>query len=192
MKIMQFIFFVALLFFIATSTSKTVYAFKTSTSSAPIKSGSAILALDTLSEEVDHRVEILEAFLKSYNSPLADEAQTFIEEADKYGLDWKLVVSISGVESYFGHLIPYKSYNGWGWGVYGKNVIYFNSWKDGIQTISRDLRVKYINKWGASDVFSIGRYYAADPRWANKVIFFMKKIDQFALNYKLQKLPITL
>ena len=80
----------------------------------------------------DSRVKILAEYLKSQDSPLAANASDFVDYADKYNLDWKLVAAISGVESTFGKAIPKSSYNGWGWGVYGNNVIRFASWKDGI------------------------------------------------------------
>src|SRR6266581_617025 len=89
--------------------------------------------------EADGHVKILRAFLKKYNSPLADYAPVFIQEADKNNLDWKLVASICGVESYFGQQIPYNSYNGWGFGVYGDHVLRFTSWDQGISTVSQSL-----------------------------------------------------
>ncbi len=158
---------------------------KTSVQSAKLATSSGI----TVS---DNREEILRAFLEKYNSPLVDSAGTFIEEADKNNLDWKLVVSIAGVESWFGQRIPYNSYNGWGWGVYGDNVIRFASWDEGIKTISKDLRVKYMEKWGAKDVYEIGQIYAADPNWANKVTSFMNKIEAFAEKSEHSTLSISI
>jgi len=154
---------------------------------------SASLVIDTqFTAEKDSRVEQLETFLSAHNSPMVGSAKTFIEEADKNNLDWKLVASIAGVESYFGKLIPYGSYNGWGWGVYGNNVIMFPSWDEAIKTISQSLREKYIDKWGASDVYTIGRFYAADPNWANKVSSFMNKIERFDHKDELASLSISL
>ena len=79
---------------------------------------------------MDDRARILEGFLLQYDSPLAPYAGDFIKYADEYNLDWRLVASIAGLESTFGKRIPYQSYNGWGWGVYGDNVIRFDSWTD--------------------------------------------------------------
>src|ERR1035437_123786 len=47
----------------------------------------------------DSRVKILTSFLKQYNSPLTPYASDFVQMADRYNLDWKLVAAISGVES---------------------------------------------------------------------------------------------
>jgi hypothetical protein len=127
----------------------------------------------------DSRVRILREYLEKYNSPLVPYAGTFVENADKYNLDWKLVAAISGVESTFGREIPNDSYNGWGWGIYGDNMIRFSSWNEGIQTISEGIRTKYMDKWGAKDVYEIGRLYAASPTWAQRVESIMNSIDNF-------------
>src|SRR3989344_733927 len=112
------------------------------------------------------REEVLEKYLKKFNSPLAPYAWVFIQQADTYDLDWRLLVSISGVESTFAKHYPYNSHNAWGWGIYGDNMIVFESWDDAITTISKELRERYIDTWKAEDVYQIGRYYAASPTWA--------------------------
>lgn len=143
-------------------------------------------------QKVDRREEILRKYLEKYNSPLVPSAGTFIKEADKNGLDWKLVVSIAGVESYFGKHIPYNSNNGWGWGVYGNNVHNFATWNEGITEISSELRSKYMNKWGASSVTEIGSFYAADPNWSNKVTHFMDELEDFSEKENPQLLTLNI
>lgn len=157
---------------------------------------SALIAQNEAKVKIDERPEILREFLNQYKSPLADSAQTFIEAADRNDLDWRLVAAISGVESGFAHALPYNSYNAWGWGIYGNNVHRFVSYDVAINTISDGLGQRYIKKWGAKTVYDIGRYYAADPNWANKVMFFMNKIETFKENYaaisNTASLPLTI
>ena len=155
---------------------------------AEISAGSSAALLKPVAKEPDNRVIILREFLGQYNSPLVPFASDFVEIADKYDLDWKLVAAISGVESTFGKQVPYSSFNGWGWGIYGDNMIRFSSWTQGIETVSEGLRTNYINKWGAQDVYEIGRFYAASPTWAQRVSYFMRKISEF----KEQKLAVSL
>jgi len=156
---------------------------------AEIAAGSSAALLKPVTKKVpDSRTKILGEFLGKYNSPLAPFAADFVEIADKYNLNWKLVAAISGVESTFGHQIPYESFNGWGWGIYGDNMIRFSSWTEGIETVSEGLRTSYIDKWGAKDVYEIGRFYAASPTWAQRVSYFMRKIDEF----KDQRLAVSL
>lgn len=133
-------------------------------------------------EITDSRITKLEAFLTAYNSPLAADAGHFVKEADRLGLDWRLVAAICGVESTFGKHIPANSYNGWGWGVFtGTNDgVHFSSWKDGITQVSEGLKYRYIDK-GATSIDAMGKIYAASPTWSMKVKFFIEKIDAFML-----------
>lgn len=157
-----------------------------------LASGSSAKIELVKAKNFDSRVKILEDYLNQFNSPLVGEASTFVRYADQYDLDWKLVAAISGVESTFGKQIPYRSYNGWGWGIYGTNMIYFNSWEDGIRTVSEGLRTNYLDKWGATNVYEIGRIYAASPTWAQRVDYFMGKISDFALRNPQSALPLSL
>lgn len=129
----------------------------------------------------DERVEKLTAYLKYQNSPLADEAQTFIEEAEKNDLDWRLVPAIAGIESTYGKRIPTKSYNAWGWGVFtGQSFgVVFPSWSDGIAQVSEGLKKGYIDR-GATTIYSIGRWYASSPTWAGRVSFLIEDIEHFS------------
>ena len=143
---------------------------KASASSANIK-------LSEVNQEAnDYRVKVLKSYLEERNSPLSENADDFVRYADKYNLDWKFVAAISGLESSFGQRIPYNSYNAWGWGIYGDNMITFNSWEEGIGVISQGLREKYINRWGASNVYEIDSFYASSPTWAVRVDGFMNSI----------------
>lgn len=128
----------------------------------------------------DGRVTKLKAYLTQHNSPMADDAGHFIAEADRLGLDWKLVAAIAGVESTFGKHIPRNSYNGWGWGVFtGQNDgIHFDSWKDGITTVSEGLKYRYVDR-GADTIEKMGSIYAASPTWSIKVRYFLTKIENF-------------
>lgn len=140
----------------------------------------------------DSRVKIVENYLKRYDSPMADNASDFIYYADKYDLDWRLVLAIAGVESTYGKQIPPFSYNGWGWGVYGDNVIRFKSWKEGIQTVSQGLRERYMDKWGGKDIYQIGSIYASSPHWANSVNIHLAMIQRFILTNPQDNLSLSL
>lgn len=132
---------------------------------------------------VDYRVIRLKSFLKTYNSPLVDHAVTFIREADKHNLDWRLVAAIAGTESTFGKHIPQGSYNAWGWGIPtgAQSGIGFDNWDHGIATVTQGLKERYVNK-GSTTIPQIGRIYAASPVWANHVEFFFDKITNYIPN----------
>jgi len=153
---------------------------------------SASIAIAEKETGEDYRIKILKAYLEKYNSPLAQDADSFVKYADKYNLDWKFVAAISGLESTFGQQIPYNSYNAWGWGIYGDNIIRFKSWDEGIQTISQGLREKYMDKWGAQDIYQIGKIYASSPTWAQRVSYFMDNIQDFTLRNPQDALSLSL
>lgn len=144
--------------------------------------------------ELDPRAAILRDYLAQYNSPLQYHAQDFIDAADTYDVDWKLVPAIAGVESTFGKHIP-GGYNGWGWGIYGDNRLGFASWRDGIFTVTKGLKEGYIDQ-GLTEPYSMNRKYAASKTWGQKVSYFMNDIDRFSkISYRVaepsrDKLPI--
>lgn len=138
------------------------------------EAGASATLASRASDASDDRADRLEAYLVSHRSPLAPYAKVFVAKADEYNLDWRLVAAISGVESTFGKRIPAHSYNAYGW---NGGYFSFKSWEDGIDTVSKTLREKYANKWGADTVWEIAPYYAPPSKtWAGNVNFFMEKI----------------
>jgi hypothetical protein len=122
----------------------------------------------------ENRVQVLQQFFKKFDSPLANFSEDFIAAADFYNIDWRLLPAISGVESTFGKQMISGTYNAYGW---GGGIIRFESWSDGIWTISSALKEKYIDK-GADSIYKIGRIYCPpNPLWASKVQGFMDKIE---------------
>lgn len=122
----------------------------------------------------DMRTVALQNVLRRYNSVLTPYAPAYVKYADKYGVDWRLLPAISGLESYFATFYVPGTYNAYGW---GGGYIYFDSWENGIETINRALREKYINR-GADDVWSIGPIYAENPAWSERVNYFIQEIDR--------------
>ncbi len=170
--------FLAAFTLLAAFTPQTVEANLTKGSSAVLAHSNAPVTPPHV--EKDNRAEILKTYLESYNSPLAAHAQTFIDEADKNNLDWRLIAAIAGGESTFGQAIPAYSFNAWGYGVYGNNVRRFASWDDGIATVSKAIRTDYLYDSEETNVYQIGAKYAADPNWPVKTLRFMSEIDAVA------------
>ena len=139
---------------------------------------SAQLAIARVSAEKnisnDARVIAVRNVLEKYGSTLAPEAENFVYYADKHGIDWRLLVSIAGLESGYGSRYVQGSYNAYGW---GGGYIYFDSWEHGIDSISRSLRTRYYDR-GANTVEKIGPIYAENPHWAQRIRGFMSRIDK--------------
>ncbi len=137
--------------------------------------------VEIVATKLDPKAQVLSEYLASFNSPLQYHAQDFIDAAEAYDLDWKMLPAIAGVESTFGKHIP-GGYNGWGWGVYGTQAIYFSSWREAIFTISKGLRENYMDK-GYTEPYSMNRIYAASPTWGARVSYFMNDMEKFAAGY---------
>lgn len=144
-------------------------------SSRPSATVSANLAPD----ERTIRVATIQAFLDHYNSPLASHAAHFVDEAEKYDIDWRLVAAIAGTESTFGKRVPYNSHNAWGWGIPtgASSGIGFDSWEEGISAVSKGLGEKYFINDSVT-LRDVAHRYAASPHWHDKVSFFLRKIDE--------------
>lgn len=141
-------------------------------------------------KKLDNKAKILAEYLARFDSPLQYHAQDFIDASENFGLDWKMLPAIAGVESTFGKQIP-GGFNAWGWGVYASQAIYFNSWKEGIFAVAKGLRENYLDK-GLNDPYAINRMYAASPFWGGKVTYFMQDLEKFANEFvdKTPQLPI--
>ena len=143
---------------------------------------SQVAETEIVSKKLDRQAQVLQAYLAKFDSPLQYSAQDFVDAANMYKLDWKMLPAIAGVESTFGKQIP-GGFNAYGWGVYGTQAIYFDSWKDGIFTVAQGLRENYLNK-GLNDPYSINRIYAASPYWGGHVAYFMADLEKFANNFE--------
>lgn len=154
--------------------------------SSQITNGSSLSSTKFLT--IDPRILALNKFLSDYHSPMAPYAKSFVDSADKYGLDWRLVASISGVESAFGNITPTSSHNGWGWrGINANSAGWsiFDTWADGIAEISKGLAQGY----GTSlTPFQIEPSYCPPcaegtaHSWANGVTNYMNELDYYVDN----------
>ena len=127
---------------------------------------------------MDARPLILEEYLKKYDSPLAADAQTIVEIADKYQLDWRLTTAIAQKESGLCRAIPENSFNCWGWGIHSKGVLKFDSFAEGVETVSRGLREYYLDQ-GFVSVEEIMTKYAhpSSTTWAEGVNLYISQIE---------------
>lgn len=124
----------------------------------------------------DLRVQTLEEYFARYNSPLADEADTFVETADKYGLDWRFMPAIAGMESIFARRVLYNSYNPFGW---GGGYIMFESWEEAIRTVAQSLgeRSAKNDRYGPEAWAAI--YCPPNSHnWTKGVRYFMGEIEK--------------
>ncbi len=128
----------------------------------------------------DAHSKIIENFFKKYKTPLANQGNTFVEVADKYSLDWRLLPAIAMQESLGGKKVIDNSHNPFGYGIYDKLVVKFSSWEEGIERVGRALREDYLNRGLKTPVQIMAKYtppsLAKGGTWAKGVNSFMEEL----------------
>jgi len=132
-------------------------------------------------EEVlrQEKADKIDAFLKTYKSPLAGHGIKFVTEAEKHNIDWRLLVAISGRESTFGlHSCKRVTNSFLG---YGSCKINFKSTDDAIERVSASLGgsdEKTAHHYeGKTTLQILRKYNSVIPNYPNEVVKIMKMID---------------
>jgi hypothetical protein len=131
--------------------------------------------IDTGKED---KILALEAFFEKQKSPLLENAETFVEVAEKYDLDYRLLPAIACMESSCGKRLIQGSYNPFGWGVHGNSAIYFKSFDEAIETVGKGIHEKYVSR-GLDTPEKMAPVYTPpnSVNWKNGVNFFIGKIE---------------
>ncbi len=142
---------------------------------AALPPASGSLKTTLISQDV--RVVVVKDFLKRYKSELYPYAQTIVDAADKYKLDYRLIPAIAMQESNLCKKAPKDSYNCWGFAIYGKKVLKFDNYADAINTVTKTLAVQY-KQQGLETPEQIMTKYTpgSDGTWAKSVNYFMDEL----------------
>jgi len=126
----------------------------------------------------DARVAVLTDFFQSNHSILTPYAQEIVTDADKYGLDYRLLPAIAMQESTLCQKFPKNSFNCWGFGIYTGHMTKFSSFDEAIDTISKTLDQQY-KAYGLVTPDAIMTKYtpSSNGSWAAGVNLFMTKIN---------------
>ncbi len=126
----------------------------------------------------DARPAVLRQYLTVYGSPLIPYAEKIVQIADKYGLDYRLITAIAQQESNLCKIIPYDSYNCWGWGITGSSTLYFDSYDQAIETVTKGLKENYINKGYVTPDEIMTKYTPhSNGSWARGVNIFLADME---------------
>lgn len=132
---------------------------------------------DSISQD-DGRVGKVTAFLEQFNSPLVQYASLIVNDADKYGIDYRLVPAVGAQES--GDCQKGREINGthncWGFGIYGKKITSFEDYETGIDTVTRYFANK--KSHGVDTLEEIGSIYNPTDHnnWKANVASFMNQL----------------
>lgn len=126
----------------------------------------------------DARIEIVRQFFEKHNSPLEPYAKDVVSYADEYNLDFRLVPAIAMQESNLCKKAPSNSHNCWGFGVYGKQVTRFASYKEGIYHVTKTLSTHYKDSGLETPEEIMSKYTPSNTgSWAASVNFFMNQLQ---------------
>lgn len=131
------------------------------------------LTMEADIQSSDARLGKVLAFLEENNSPLTPYASTIIADADKYGIDYRLLPAIAMQETTACHKEIPGTYNCWGYGIYNHKITSFPSYEDAIDTISRYFAKK--KEHGIVTLDAIGNIYNPTNHndWKQNVNAFM-------------------
>ena len=138
-----------------------------------------VITATIVAKKADPRALQVYYFLKKYDSPLQGSAVDFVEIADKYRVDWKVLVSITGVESTFGKNIAQDSFNPFGY-MCKNGVCYFNSFREAIEqtakTISHDRAYSEYRRTRQVYDLAVPYNFVHPTEWTQKIQFFIELI----------------
>ncbi len=117
----------------------------------------------------DPRLASLRAFFSQARCPAAELSLVFLEAADRYGLDWRLLPSLSFVETTGGKAAPNNNLFGWDSGRAA-----FTSAAASIRAVAYSLAHSSLYK--GKDVDGILRVYNQAPAYRIKVKEVMRRI----------------
>ena len=141
----------------------------------------------------DSRAAKIDKVFFENNCELTGLGDVFVREADKNDIPYWIVAAISFQESSCGKKTPKvdgkETYNAWGWGVYGDNVVSFESWEEGIEVVSKYLNEKFFSK-GVKEPCEIMQVYTPPSKgsWCNGVEYFQDEIHTYRSPLDLYKL----
>jgi hypothetical protein len=118
----------------------------------------------------DTRLEKLRAFFAKWNCPAKDYSVEFITEAERYDLDWRLLPSISYLESSGGKNAPNNNLFGWNCGRSA-----FASATASIHEVARRLGRSRLYRTKTLDQ-KLATYNPANAAYARKVRSVMQQI----------------
>ncbi len=134
----------------------------------------------------DYRAVLIDAYFSSKNLPVAGYGEVFVEAADKYDIDWRLLPALAMRESTGGKFACggklSAEWNPWGWNSCKGNG--FKSMEDSIHTLAKHIsgnheRTTHYYKKSQGNVKGILETYnppSVVPTYAKEVMGIMKKI----------------
>lgn len=121
-------------------------------------------------KEQKEKADRLAVYLSSIGSPMAEHSLVIIQETEKCGADYKIIVAIAGNESGYGK-VSYKLYNPFGY----LNGVQYPGWEIALQDLTCKV-AKFTNKY--TDIYTLGKIYGAHnpEQWAKNINWHLSRI----------------
>jgi len=136
--------------------------------------------LTATGESSDGRAEIVAKFLERYNSPLKPYdhfGQVFVDVADRYGFDFRLLPAIAMQESNLCKTSDPAIFNCLGFGIHKNGTLAFDSYEANFDRAGRELKANYIDKGLTTPELIMKKYTpSSDGSWANSVNQWMAEM----------------
>ncbi len=135
----------------------------------------------TVIESADARAQIIAKFLERYNSPIKPYefyGKKFVEIADRYQIDFRLLPAIAMQESNLCKTTnPDAPHNCLGFGIHKSGTLDFDSYEDGFERAGSELKSYYIDQ-GLVTVEQIESKYtpSSNGSWASSVNQWMAEM----------------
>lgn len=128
----------------------------------------------------DGRVAQLINFFKNNKSTLNLQAETFVEVADQYSLDYRLLPAIAMQESKGGKYMPKGSNNPFGYGISGGKITKFASLEEAIEAVTKSIKDNYYDQGLKTPEEMMTKYAPASinsqPTWAEAISAYINQI----------------
>ncbi len=120
------------------------------------------------------KIDRLRNYFAGRGSPLAAHAETFVNEANRLGMDYRLVPAISVIES-GGCVNAYRPYNCWGWG--GQEAARsFTGYDHSIKTVMNGIYQYYWAQGLTTPAAMQSKYCPPCTDWNVKVSYVMARM----------------
>jgi len=127
----------------------------------------------------DARPVKLKNYLEFYRSPLLPYAQNLCEAADKYRLDYRLLVAIAQQESNLCKTSRPEWFNCWGWGIHSKGIKTYENYPQAIEDVANGLSKNYCDKGYCEDPCVMMKKYTPNSNgsWCFGIKKFLAEIE---------------
>lgn len=136
--------------------------------------------LSATGEASDGRAEIVAKFLERYNSPLKPYdhfGQVFVDVADRYNFDFRLLPAIAMQESNLCKASDPAIFNCLGFGIHKRGTLAFESYEANFERAGKELKANYIDKGLTTPELIMKKYTPSSTgSWANSVNQWMAEM----------------